>query len=713
VLNALDQLDHKQAALEMTGFTVDPHQLLGLEVNPRAAAIAELVLWIGYLQWHFRTRGRVTPPEPIIKNFHNVECRDAVLAWDRTEPVLDDKSSTVTRWDGRTMKKHPVTGEEVPDETARIPVVKYINPRPTIWPEADFIVGNPPFVGDKVMRGTLGDGYVDALRLTYPSVPESSDFVLYWWHKAAELVRSGTAKRFGLITTNSLRQTFSRRIVAAHLSAEPPLTLEFAIPDHPWVDSADGAAVRIAMTVGSRISGLGTLMEVVSEQKAANGMRDVVLTTKHGLILPNLSTGAKTAATEALLANSGLSSVGIALHAEGLALSPDEAKHLLNACESEHLSSPERFIRPILNGRDVTQTPRGNYVIDLFGVTENALRDLGPIYQWVLTRVKPAREVNKRAGYREQWWLPGEPRPEMRRAVKDIRRFIVTAMVAKHRVFQFFPVGYVPDQKLVVIASDDSFVLGVLSSSIHLVWALVAGSRIGVGNDPTYSHSTCFAKFPFPTATGEQQTRIRDFAERLDAHRKRQQAQHPNLTLTDMYNVLEKLRTGTALTAKEQVTHEEGLVSVLRQLHDDLNAAVAAAYDLPVTASDEEILTFLCKMNAERIAEERSGLIRWLRPTFQHPTSTTTQTTLDTEEVKKTVTPIKTKSDGKLPWPKTLAEQAQAVRAALTAAAGPVDVTTLAKNFKGTKIDRLEDILETLVSLGQARALPDDRYVAL
>ena len=447
VLVALDQLGHEQAVLEMESFSVGPHQFLGIEVNPRAAAIADLVLWIGYLQWHFRTRGRVTPPEPIIKAFHNIQCRDAVLAWERTEPLLDTQGQPVTRWDGRTMKKHPVTGEDVPDETARVPLLSYVNPRPAEWPESDFIVGNPPFVGDKIMRGALGDEYVDALRLTYPTVPESADFVLYWWHKAAEVVRSGAARRFGLITTNSLRQTFSRRVVAAQLSAEPPLNLEFAIADHPWVDSADGAAVRIAMTVGTRGSGSGTLWEVASEQKAADGTRDVALTSKHGAILSNLSVGANTAGAETLLANSGLSSVGIALHAEGLALSPDEAKQLLAVCRIEQVDNPERFIRPILNGRDVLQSPRGNYIIDLFGVTESDLRDLGPIYQWVLTRVKPVRAVNKRASYRELWWLPGEPRPEMRRALKDLGRFVVTPMVAKHRIFQFFPTGYVPDQK--------------------------------------------------------------------------------------------------------------------------------------------------------------------------------------------------------------------------------------------------------------------------
>src|SRR4030095_13210064 len=76
VINALNDFDARQAAFEIEGLTVDPHQLLGLELNPRAAAIADLVLWIGYLQWHYRTRGHVHPPEPVLKNFKNIECRD-------------------------------------------------------------------------------------------------------------------------------------------------------------------------------------------------------------------------------------------------------------------------------------------------------------------------------------------------------------------------------------------------------------------------------------------------------------------------------------------------------------------------------------------------------------------------------------------------------------------------------------------------------------
>ncbi|MCB0004687.1 MAG: class I SAM-dependent DNA methyltransferase, partial [Anaerolineae bacterium] len=167
VLNTLEELGEGQMKLEMAGVTVSPQQFLGIEVNPRAAAIAELVLWIGHLQWHYRTRGNAPHAEPIIKDFHNIECRDAVLAWDRVEPLLDENGAPVTRWDGRSTKPHPVTGEQVPDETARIPAYRYLNPRPATWPDADFVVGNPPFVGKRKIRLALGNGYVAALRSAY------------------------------------------------------------------------------------------------------------------------------------------------------------------------------------------------------------------------------------------------------------------------------------------------------------------------------------------------------------------------------------------------------------------------------------------------------------------------------------------------------------------------------------------------------------------
>jgi len=706
VLNALDRLGHEQAALEMAGFTVDPHQLLGLEVNPRAAAIAELVLWIGYLQWHFRTRGRVTPPEPIIKNFHNIECRDAVLAWDRTEPVLDNQGKPVTRWDGRTMKKHPATGEEVPDDTVRVPLLTYLNPRHAEWPQADFIVGNPPFIGDKLMKHTLGEGYVKTLRSIYSEVPASADFVMYWWYKAALLLREEKATRFGFITTNSLRQTFNRRVVEQQLDTKK-ISLQFAIPDHPWVDSADGAAVRIAMTVGVAGENTGRLVEVAEETITDEDAAKVTLVERIGYIHPNLTIGPAVSSIVQLKANEQLSVNGMMLAGRGFVLSRAEAEALGLGSEK----GIEKIIKPLRNGRDLTDVPRDIFAIDAFGFTTDQLRKLYPaIYQHLLTKVKPERDANARPKLKRDWWIFGEPRKTLRAGLAGLSRYIATVETSKHRIFQFQDVSIMPEHKLVVISSDDACLLGVLSSHIHLVYALASGSTLE--DRPVYPASRCFQPFPFPAAIEAPSARIRELGEAIDAHRKKQQAQHPDLAITDIYNVLEKLRAGTALSPKEQVTHEEGLVSVLRQLHDDLDAAVAAAYDLPVTASDEEILTFLCKLNAERAAEERSGLIRWLRPSFQHPEATTTQATMGTAEIE-TAAPAKAKVVGKLPWPKTLAEQAQAVRAALVAAAGPVDVATLAKIFKGTKTDRLEDILETLASLGQARALADGRYVAL
>ena len=187
----LRQLGETQELLERGGLTVDPHQFLGLEINPRAVAIAELVLWIGYLKWHLRTLGHA-PNEPLLKAFDNIKQQDAVLAYDRKEIVTDEAGKPVSRWDGHTMKKSPVTGEEVPDETARVPVYRYVNPRKAEWPKADYVVGNPPFIGNKRMRRRIGRRLCrGSSRASMHEVPETADFVMYWWNKAAGKLSRG------------------------------------------------------------------------------------------------------------------------------------------------------------------------------------------------------------------------------------------------------------------------------------------------------------------------------------------------------------------------------------------------------------------------------------------------------------------------------------------------------------------------------------------
>ncbi|RUQ31302.1 MAG: class I SAM-dependent DNA methyltransferase [Candidatus Competibacteraceae bacterium] len=726
-LNQLEELGDRQGLLELAGVTVDPHQLLGLEINPRAAAIAELVLWIGYLQWHFRTRGQALPPEPVLRDFGNIECRDAVLAHDGAERALDKRGQPLTRWDGWTCQPHPVTGESVPDESARVAVERYVNPRRATWPAADFVIGNPPFIGAGWMRTALGEGYAEAVRAAWPEVPESADFVMYWWHQAATLVQRGAIRRFGFITTNSLRQTFNRRVVAEHLGGNPShqslpggdaerrgdsLSLTFAIPDHPWVDASDGAAVRIAMTVGTAGEVPGCLQTVAREGGADGDAIKVALTSRYGRINADLTIGADVASAVSLRANGDLSNRGVQLFGGGFIVTQEQATTL----GLGRIPGLEQHIRPYRNGKDLTATPRNVMVIDLLGLSIDQVRDRFPeIYQWIVERVKPERDQNRRATYRDHWWIFGEPRSQLRKALNGLPRYIATVETAKYRVFQFLDAAILPDNKLVAIASDDAWHLAVLSSRVHVVWALAAGSTLE--DRPVYVKSACFEKFPFPTASPAQQAELRVLGERLDAHRKQRQTLHPGLTLTGLYNVLVKLRIGETLTPAELKIHEQGLVTILRELHDQIDRAVLAAYGwndliLLPEAGDAfvaPVLERLVALNAERAAEERQGLIRWLRPAFQAPDqpAPSLQTELDA-----TGAAASGPSPTLRAWPKTLAEQARAVAEVLAEAGKPQTPAELAARFRGAKLKPLTALLETLAALGRARAIDGGRFGA-
>ncbi|WP_317044041.1 class I SAM-dependent DNA methyltransferase, partial [Hymenobacter amundsenii] len=604
------------------GTTVSPHQLLGLELNPRAAAIADVVLRIGYLQWHLRTYGPSELREPLLDEYQNIRQQDAALQHGPPVPRLDAQGQPVTRWDGTT-RLHPATGQPVPDETARTPVLDYPNPRPAEWPQADFIVGNPPFVGPARMRDALGDGYTEALRKAYKGkVPDSADLVMYWWYNAAAAVQRGATERFGFITTNSLKQTFNRRVMQPFLEGDPaPLILTFAVPDHPWVDAAEGAAVRIAMTVAERTPATpapGLLLTLRTETAAeGDDAADVTFDEQQGRILPDLSIGAELDSAKPLKANLSVGHRGVCLAGSGFAINEQYAQKL----GLGSVPGLETYIRPYLNGKDLTTRPRGIYVIDMSGLKEEeVLTSFPEIYQHLLQTVKAERDNQRDEARRKNWWLFARSNENLRSAISGLPRYIVTSMTAKHRVFSFISGDILPDQGLVVFATDDAFIFGVLSSHYHIVWSLALGGRLGVGNDSRYNNSRCFDPFPFPEATAEQQARIRELAEQLDAHRKRQQAAHPTLTLTDLYNVVEKLRAGQPLaTAKEHTINQQGLASVVLSLHQQLDDAVAAAYNWPATLPEADILTRLVALNHARAQEEKAGLVRYLRPAYQAP----------------------------------------------------------------------------------------------
>ncbi len=610
---------------------VGPQQFLGLELNPRAAVIAELVLWIGWLRWRMKNDPEAAP-DPVLKQFGNINFGghagyDAVL-------------------------RHKATGEADTE-----------NPVIPDWPEADFIIGNPPFIGGKDIRRQLGGDYAEALWRANPRVPKSADFVMQWWDRAAHTLAAEGSRlvRFGFVTTNSITQTFSRKVIEGYLCQSPPspsgegegegegeglgvgsipmrgakridptptpplngrgfLSLILAIPDHPWTKATkDSAAVRIAMTVAARGEGNGQLVEITHEEGLQTDEPKLAERAIVGRINPDLSVGSNITGVLALRANGGLASRGMMLFGAGFIVSPSEAAHL-GLGKRQGL---EQHIRPYLNGRDLLQRSRGAMVIDFFGLTEAETRHKFPeAYQHILHKVKPERDANRDRDLRERWWQFGRPRTEIRPALDGLIRYIATVETSKHRIFHFLDASILPDNMLVVIGSDEAFLHGVLSSSLHVAWSLGIGGTLE--DRPRYNKSQVFDPFPFPDATPAQRATIAELADELDATRKAVLAEVPRLTMTEIYNLRDRQRAGQLKDQMEVERASAARVGIVNRLHEQIDAEVAAAYgwaddwkrgDL----SPAEIVTRLVALNASRAAEEKSGTVRWLRPDYQIP----------------------------------------------------------------------------------------------
>ena len=671
---------------------VNPSQFLGIEINPRAAAIAELVIWIGYLQWHFKRYGTTPPPEPILQDFHNIEFRDAVLAYDGMEPDIDPKTGQErSRWGGRNMH-HPVTGKDVPDPSDQVPIYRYLNPRPAEWQEVDYIVSNPPFIGTKKVKEILGNEYIDALRKSYPKIPETIDYVMYWWYKCGLLICSSSIKSFGLITTNSIRQIENRKIIQAY-TQNNSLHLHLAIPDHPWVDEEDkSASVRISMTGAKKGYGDGKLGQISTESKSdtpEDEAEALQIKWSGGYIFDNLRIGTDVTKATHLVSNIGLCNQGCKLVQERRKKGQDWEQGFLLRYKTAQIfgfvNRTNEVIKPYITGDDITGKSRNSFVIDFYGLSREQAEQIHPIaYQRILEQVKPFRDQNSMKRRREFWWIFGVPTRRMRKSIQKINRYIITSEVAKHRVFIFVDSQTLADGSCFSFAFDDAYFLGVLSSKIHVIWTLTVGGRMGVGNDPRYNNTVCFDPFPFPDPIPIQKQKIRELGERLDSHRKRVQAQHPEITITGMYNLLEKLRKGEEFSEKDREYNNKALVSTLKQIHDDLDRAVLEAYGWEDLAQidgeiEEIILDRLVTLNAQRAEEERNGHIRWLRPEYQAPGETITQTNLEGLDTLETNIPTPTTQKT---FPKQPKEQLAAIRDLLRSSNTPWSIDQIATNFK-------------------------------
>ena len=501
---------------------VQPAQMLGLEVNHYAAELARTALWIGYIQWH-QANGFPYTQRPILTPLDTIRQTDAVL--DLSDPD---------------------------------------NPAEPAWPAAEFIVGNPPFLGGKLLRNGLGNEYVDALFKRYDGkVPAEADLVCYWFDKAQQAIEAGHTNRAGLLATQGIRGGANRKVLQR---IKETGDIFMAWSDHPWV--LEGAAVHISI-VGFDDGSEG--------ERALDGQSVPAINA-------NLTVGVDLTAAKRLKENLGIAFMG---DTKGGPFDiPDELAQRMLSSPNPHGKSSEEVVQPWVNGRDITGRRRGMWIIDFGDMSlEQAARYEAP-FEYVNSNVRPQREKSKSTI--ANWWLHERPRPEMRAALDGIHRYIVTPRVSKHRLFAWMGSETLSDSAIIAFAKDDDSTFGVLHSRFHELWALAMGTQLETR--PRYTPTTCFETFPFPRPMKEHREVIGAAAAELN--RMREGWLNPDgisagdlrrRTLTNLYNQRPRW---------------------LDNIHTRLDAAVADAYGWPADLPDGEILERLLALNLERAEAE-------------------------------------------------------------------------------------------------------------
>nr|WP_246699635.1 DNA methyltransferase [Rhizobium sp. BK316] len=734
VLEALDDLGEDQARFAMEGETVNPRQFYGLELNPRAVPIADLVLWIGYLKWQLKTAGLASITEPILHAYGTIKQQDAVIAYDREELQRDASGRPLSRWDGVTTKLHPVTGEEIPDPDAQVPLYTYVNPKRAPWPEVEFIVGNPPFISARELRMELGDGYVAALARAFPKVPKNVDLVMYFWWQALE--RHRTARAVGLVSTARLRLQQNNAIFSSALKVSGK-TIYFVVPDHKWPDDAGSASVRICMITANaekdkqkRIVLTPDADQTTRKRYSDDEYVKLSRIENVDFIPPSLKYELGNVRLEKLVSNSTLGSAGVKPYGRGFIVSGNE--------------NLDYETRLFANGDTIGQNRQLMRILDINRLDEGEIRDQFPrTYQYLLEAVFPHRAKERNPRLRKEWWRFEANRSDLREAISGINYYFATLENSPRRYFVSLPKEVLPDQKLRVVASDDFSIYSVLNSRPHEKFSVAMGGRAGKANTPVYN-SVCFDAFPFPPAVNPtllpseplfaQRERLCELGERLDTFRKQRLDEHSFLTVTGLYNALERLRElengskAPPLTDVERDAHQAGLISVLKEIHDDIDRAVLIAYgwedlipDLvgkpgatlsssykakTQVQAEEELLTRLVALNRERVAEEKRGLVRWLRPDYQIPKLGVKAPKMEDEYVGTLDVEVPDMAE-RLKWPPDGLEQIRLVRDLLARAPAPALPDAIAGVFDGRNTakrrDRVAEVLETLVATGVAR----------
>ena len=557
------------------------------------------------------------------------------------------------------------------------------------------------------MREALGEPYVSALRAGNADVEHSVDFVMYWWDHAAKLLtaKGSVLRRFGLVTTNSIDHFFNRRLVARYLEGLRPISLTYAIPDHPWTKATkDAAVVRIAMTVASAGMTVGRLLAIEHESRLDSDAPTIAFGQAEGFISANLTIGARLSDAKPLRANAKLASMGPALGGRGFVLQPSQVGHFQGIAGAD-----ASIIRPLVTGKDITERDRARFVIDLRSFSSEAeLRARVPsIYDYLLETVRPVRAKNNDPKLRDEWWRFRRSNEDFASMTQDLGTYIATVETTKHRVFVLVRGVALVEHGVVGFGTDDPMILGYLSSHLHVCWTLAQGGTLE--DRPRYNKILCFDPFPFPDPVPETlKQELREAAEELDSTRKAVLEAHPDLTLTKLYNVLEKVRAtarqlpvaltpnpspqgggeqgaGNGLTEAEIDIRDRGRVLILKDLHDTIDRLTFRAYGWPETLSDEEILERLVALNKERRAEEARGQVRWLRPEYQIP-----RFGAPAEKKAQIEAELVAPEDKAKPgFPKDETRRAMAISGVLAGAGGPLSVADVATHFRqGKKLER-------------------------
>jgi hypothetical protein len=453
------------------------------------------------------------------------------------------------------------------------------------------------------------------------------------------------------------------------------------------------------MTVGVLGNQNGTLHKIESETGLDTDEPQILLSSKVGKINADLTTGVDVTSAHLLRANEGLASMGPALGGRGF---------VVTRAQAENLSPSGRafWLKRLTTGRDITEGHRNRFAIDVreYEDEQSLRRDLPRIFQHLRETVYPERSTNNDPKLRKYWWRYRRSNDIYFGAIEHLKRFIATVETTKHRVFVFVGEDELLEHGVIGIGHDDAATIGVLSSSIHVCWSLANGGTLE--DRPRYNKDVCFDPFPFPDANNIQKQSIRVIAEELDGHRKRVLAEHPHLTLTGLYNVLEKLRIGAKpddLDKNDRTIFDDGLVLVMKELHDQLDVAVAEAYGWAADLPDDEILARLVALNKQRSDEEKRGLIRWLRPDYQIPRFAKR---VDKQAAKEQGAQIAAELiaavEQKPSFPNGAVEQTAAIFAALAGANEPLDAKGLAAQFKRTKTTekKVGEVLASLARLG-------------